>query len=486
MARWRATLAVLGVALLTSAGCTVEVIFDPLGDDVSVSGSWRIEGQAASRANCQSLGVNQVRVAFFDRGDLFEVGSLVYPCEIGSFDTRPDRVLAAGTYEVALQAIDAAGLIIGSQDVPDTVTVDVGDHLALNGGAPFNIIGGADNRGTIEGSWTIDGLVPTAGLCAELGADAVDLVFFDTGGEVIPDQVERFDCVEGGIAVLIDPGTYTVALEAFDTATETVIASGPRETFTLAAQGTQQLNGGTPIAFSTAFDPLGDDGTLSVGWTVGDAVPTRFACDSAGVARVDVVFYAEDDAGLEEGVVVDSEACSNGFIPEGSPSLRAGTYQAVVEFHGSETGDDLLAATEALVAIVRIGQNTDLATIDYRLPETSVAFDLRWESQAVPNVFDDCLDAGSPDLIGWTLLDGGGGTVLESPDNEQACEDSLVFGLGSTPALGTYELLIEGFVPGALPADPPVKAWDVEGSCETSVGEAGDLGVATCTLRYTL
>jgi hypothetical protein len=77
-------------------------VFDPIGTDASVEAHWTVEGTTPTVSSCSALNIDRVRIAFFAPGETTprEYTSLTANCEAGFFDTRPDRVLRAGTYTV--------------------------------------------------------------------------------------------------------------------------------------------------------------------------------------------------------------------------------------------------------------------------------------------------------------------------------------------------------------------------------------------------
>ena len=99
----------VAIVSLLLGGCVAEVGFDPVGDAASVEGAWTLGGVPAGDASCQALGASYVRVRFFRGEDYRDHSRLVFPCAQGAFDTRPDRRVAEGSWDMALIAIDADG-----------------------------------------------------------------------------------------------------------------------------------------------------------------------------------------------------------------------------------------------------------------------------------------------------------------------------------------------------------------------------------------
>lgn len=135
MSRLAAFVVVSGVAC---GGCIGEVSFDPVGTAASVEGQWTVSGAAPTTESCAALDITHVRVRFFDEGErTFDHPRLVFPCEQGSFDTRPDRVVASGQWTMQLLAVNAAAPVgesnvvaSGEQQLADTL--DARGHIVLD------------------------------------------------------------------------------------------------------------------------------------------------------------------------------------------------------------------------------------------------------------------------------------------------------------------------------------------------------------------
>lgn len=88
-------------------------VFDPSGTAVSLNGSWTVNGAAPTVASCGNIA--RVRVAICQTSaatDCWSTPSLSFPCASGAFDTRPTRVLAAGSYHSLWEALDASGNVL--------------------------------------------------------------------------------------------------------------------------------------------------------------------------------------------------------------------------------------------------------------------------------------------------------------------------------------------------------------------------------------
>lgn len=122
---------------LALAGCIVEVSFDPVGTAASAEGSWSIGGAQASAASCAALEITHVRVRFYDGDRTFDHPRLVFPCEAGGFDTRPDRVVASGTWTMQLLAVNndvpvGVSNVVASGPLEVQDTLDARGHIVLS------------------------------------------------------------------------------------------------------------------------------------------------------------------------------------------------------------------------------------------------------------------------------------------------------------------------------------------------------------------
>lgn len=129
---WRVA-GVLAALLLppTAGGCAGGAASDPIGDAWSIQGSWLIDERPPSEASCAALGVVYVRVRFVGLSRTTDHPRLVFPCADGAFDTRPEPVVASGTWNIALVAIDAAGNAIATSPPRAFEPIDVRGHLDL-------------------------------------------------------------------------------------------------------------------------------------------------------------------------------------------------------------------------------------------------------------------------------------------------------------------------------------------------------------------
>jgi len=115
---------------LLAAGCIVPVDFDPVGESASMQGSWTVAGAAPSAESCGEI--RFVRVRFFQGEEHRDHADLVFECGLGGFDTRPARVVAQGSWTVAVVAIRADGSVVQESPmmIVDTAS-EGGGHLSL-------------------------------------------------------------------------------------------------------------------------------------------------------------------------------------------------------------------------------------------------------------------------------------------------------------------------------------------------------------------
>jgi len=106
--RFRAPSALLALTALalTAPACIREATFEPIGDDISLSGSWTVNGAAADATTCAAAGLATVEVVVFDGGTAHRYSALKYDCAAGAFDSSPRGLLARGDYQLQWRAYD--------------------------------------------------------------------------------------------------------------------------------------------------------------------------------------------------------------------------------------------------------------------------------------------------------------------------------------------------------------------------------------------
>ncbi len=128
-----------GLALLVglvSTGCIVEVAFDPVGTAASVQGEWLVDGAPATPESCAAASITHVRVRFYEGERTFDHARLVFPCAEGGFDTRPERVVAAGTWNMQMLAVNneapvGESNVVGEGPLETIDTLDARGHIVL-------------------------------------------------------------------------------------------------------------------------------------------------------------------------------------------------------------------------------------------------------------------------------------------------------------------------------------------------------------------
>src|SRR5688572_9458053 len=115
----RRPLRLAGILLLgglLASGCVVEVTFDPVGTDFSVTGDWEIElggvSMLPNAANCSAAGISTVQLELYHEStsDVFTDGTLSAPCSQGTFTSG--MVFAYGSYRAQWVARGAGGNVV--------------------------------------------------------------------------------------------------------------------------------------------------------------------------------------------------------------------------------------------------------------------------------------------------------------------------------------------------------------------------------------
>lgn len=274
--------------MMNSLDLTGGTPFDPTGTDASVEAHWTVQGTAPTVSSCSALGIDRVRIAFFDGGTAYEYTALTANCEDGAFDTRPSRVIRAGTWTVQFQAVDTAGTVLGAGAMA-TVSVAAGGHLSLYDGAPVDFSSGAfDPMGsdaTLTASWTLNGQVPTDDNCYAAGVDRIRVLFhpaddtdFSEGVMVAMVTNCELGLINTAPTPVIRAGSYLVSVEALDYDGDLISALAPTLTpFTVTAGSAVTV---TPVNFT--FDPIL---AVAIDWQNGVSGPAT-DCAGAGVSTM--------------------------------------------------------------------------------------------------------------------------------------------------------------------------------------------------------
>jgi len=467
------------LAALSVSGCIVEITFDPIGTDATMAGAWTINGAAPTQASCDALGVSHVRVRFLDGTRGVDHPDLVFPCAQGSFDTRPNAVVADGAWTVALVAVDTNGTAIGTAPQETFDTSVEGGHIVLttvNFEATSTVT-------TLAGAWTINGAAPTAASCTELGATEVHVQFLDGTGTPGDDTL-KLPCADGSFMQEMDPGAYSVRVIAVSAAATIVMAEPQAVTLTQGMTTTL-----TTVNFDVAgFDPTGTDASYKLSWKIGGSTATiAEQCAALGAADVDVVFYDVDDVDFEDPYGITVADCSEGAFESVSAALAAGTYLVDV-YLWPAVGDEPISYVELDEITVTAGTPLDLGEIDFRLEQSTIVANIGWEGGVGSEgngVFGACA-AFTPSVgtMSWILWQGAVGTgtmVATSGATDPACTEIISIDAttaGGEIAADTYALQIQGAASG----DPTRKNW--VSSCNVTVGTSGALSVIDCDVSY--
>lgn len=87
--------------------------FDPSGTAVSLDGIWDVNGAAPTVQSCGDIATVRVVICQNAAATIcWTSAALTFPCSDGGFDTRPTRVLAAGSYHSLWEALDSNGNVL--------------------------------------------------------------------------------------------------------------------------------------------------------------------------------------------------------------------------------------------------------------------------------------------------------------------------------------------------------------------------------------
>lgn len=337
-------LASLLAALFALSGCLL--VYDPLGADASVRGSWTVNGTSPSASTCAAAGIDTVRLGFYDAGSPFYYDTLMAPCSGGTL-TSAGPVLAAGTYEVAWEAFLNGQRV--AQGPRQFITATVGGTIVVptvdfQSSGSFNPMG---SDSYVSGSWTVNNGPATSASCGSAGIDRVRLGFYNQGSPVYYDAFD-LACSAGSFTTatpVLRAGTYEVAWEAYSGTNR--IGMGPRQTIVATSGGTVVI---PAVNFATAggFNPIGTDARVRASWTINGQLPSSATCSSLTISRVRVAFFdGSSSSPFEYAALV--APCAQGSM-ETTPVLRAGTY--TVQFQALDASDTIIGtgAMETIVA----------------------------------------------------------------------------------------------------------------------------------------
>jgi hypothetical protein len=474
----------IGAGLLTAglvsagaSGCLVIV------DDTntSISGSWTIDGGAASASSCAAIGIDTVELTLYLPGSAVPYETLSASCAAGSVDSRTTGAfISSGSYEYTFEAFRGASSVALTGRTP--VRLAINDHTRVS--TNFASATGFDPRGsdaTAEASWTIDGATPSAASCAALGVARVR-VAFQNGATWYEHPDLTAPCSAGRIDTRTSPGPVIAAgdwvmqVQALDAA-GAIVAQGMSADLTVPQQPPVSHVVMDPIDFTGgAFNPMGSDATVAGSWQLNGRMPTSDSCYALGIDRVRVALYAASDVAFENGVTIYQAQCSAGFFDSRPmPVIRAGRYLWAVEAVDA-AGEIVAEYSEMTPLDIPAGTHVDLPLVDFAFP-TTLTLGLEWQAPT-GGAFTTCAAAGVA-TYNYTLFRDG--SIVATAD-ARPCQDLVSFNATDTAGFGpgTYALYFEGFNGAGR------KQWAVPPStCDGIRVDNNGLVARTCGASFT-
>lgn len=183
--------------------------FDPRGSDASMQGSWVIRGQEATSSSCGNMGIADVQLLFKSADGNSErvLPNFTWPCPDGGFDTRPEPVLAAGTYQVEWIALDDSGGEVYHL-MSQTIEASEGGHVVVPE-ANFGEQTGALN---VQLNWQRAPEDSDGGSCAQAQVDSMMWTIRDSSDNVA--HQESGNCFDSLPPVSLPYDTYSVEITA--------------------------------------------------------------------------------------------------------------------------------------------------------------------------------------------------------------------------------------------------------------------------------
>jgi len=427
-------LGLLNAALLIAAGCTVDVVFEPFGSDVSLDASWTIDGLPADATTCDELGASTVELQVWEASgsDFVTDGAWEASCAGGGFTTGP--VLAAGTYRVRLVAIDAAGRDVAQTELSRAVGA-VGETIVVEGNfVPVEVFDPTGGDIDVDAAWTIDGIAADAAGCAALGADTVQLEVRDAAGVAsYIDPSWSAACSSGGFVTTptLVAGTYQVRLLA-ESSTGATVDQTDFSTVTAAA-------GETIVIDADFVSPAPTDATLAGSWEIDGVIADATSCANAGIDAV-VLSIANDAAGSDIFIEYEFDCALGSF-----DSRTDGTGVTVPigpmyfsQWLAVDAADNVLASSDFLeLQVVSPTTHANLAIPNFP-GGTTLIVNFLWETDFGTGVYGTCAEA-AVDTMGYDLYDSFDARYLAEFDI--FCEDQLIF---DDPLPDDYEMDITG------------------------------------------
>lgn len=424
-------LGVLNAALLIAAGCTVDVVFEPFGDEVSLEASWTIDDLPADAASCEELGASTVVLQVYEEtgSDFVTDGAWEASCASGGFATGP--VLRADTYRVRLVAVDAAGRSVG-QTTFSRVTARTGEVIVVDGNfVPVEVFDPSGTEVDLDVTWTIGGGVADAISCADLGADRVQVQIWNAEGTMFwLDPALTADCADGGFVTvpILAAGTYQlrfVAMGGGGTVDQT--------DFIAVTVG----DGETIVADADFVLPAVTDATLAGSWEIDGFLADAASCADAGIDTV-VLSVANDFAGTDIYIEYEFDCALGSFDSRTDGTGVTLPIDSIFYYRwlAENAVGDLLAESDPIELVVD-DTHENLGVPSFPGGNT-LTVNLLWETDFGTGLYDTCA-ASAVDTMGYDLYDSFSDRVVAEFDI--FCENQLVF---EDVLPDTYELDLTG------------------------------------------
>ncbi len=300
--------------------------FNPVGSDATGEATWTIDGAPATAANCAALGIASVRIAFQNGSTWVAHPGLTASCAAGRIDTRPNAVIRAGAWQMQVQALNAAGEIVGPGMI-ESRNVTAGSHVVMQ---PTIFTSGAfmplGTDASVSASWRLNARMPTVNACYAVGADRVRISLFAATDIDFENGITVYqaNCATGaldsGVMNVVRAGRYLWALEAIDS-TGAIIVEYSEDM-------PVDITVGSRVMFPTVDFMLPTTVTFDIGWTA----PSGGAVTTCAAAGVQTMGYS-----LQRGVtIIDSSTsrpCADlmSWDSGAFATLTPGDYQLTVQ-----------------------------------------------------------------------------------------------------------------------------------------------------------
>lgn len=227
--------------------------FNPMGADFSVDGMWTLNGTAPTTPTCNTAGIANVRMVFFDGTVMHDYAQLTFPCADGGFDSRPDKIFAYGNYTTRWQALSSSGAVIAEGPMTPLVVASPIGHTTLQ---PVNFLVTPPTSLTINLTYDID---PSSTMndtdCATAGVVNIGYALRDASTAIIGEdhRSSLVACTSSLLyeAPILSSGEYSILVEGYDSAdvkmwtqtcTDLIVADGEQAVYNCAL--TLQASGG--------------------------------------------------------------------------------------------------------------------------------------------------------------------------------------------------------------------------------------------------